>query len=285
MVATSMEKNDGDFLFRERDFERVCKMIYARAGISLKESKQQMVYSRLGRRLRALGVYEFTDYLDRLEGQPDSPEWEEFTNALTTNLTSFFRENHHFPVLADLLRTAATRGSVSLWCSASSTGEEPYSMAMTALETLGSQASKVRILATDLDTNVLQTAADGVYPMERLERLPEGYARRYFLKGKGENAGFARIREEVRNLVTFKQLNLLEGNWPVKGPLDALFCRNVMIYFDKPTQRRILERFHPLLRSDALLFMGHSESLHHTTDLFRLRGKTIYQPIEGGKHG
>jgi len=285
MVATSMDKNDGDFRFCEHDFERVRKMIYARAGISLKESKQQMVYSRLGRRLRVLGLYEFADYLDRLESQPDSPEWEEFTNALTTNLTSFFRENHHFPVLADLLRIAATRDSVTLWCSASSTGEEPYSMAMTALATLGSQAAKVHILATDLDTNVLQTAAEGMYPLERLKRLPEGYARRYFLKGKGANAGFARVRDEVRSLVTFKQLNLLGDNWPVKGPLDALFCRNVMIYFDKPTQRRILERFYPLLRSDALLFMGHSESLHHTTDLFRLRGKTIYQPIVSGKHG
>jgi chemotaxis protein methyltransferase CheR len=285
MAAAAAQLTGTDFLFTDRDFDRTCKLIYARAGISLKESKRQMVYSRLGRRLRVLGMDSFEDYLNQLESRDDTKEWEEFTNALTTNLTSFFREHHHFPMLADLMRSAVSRGTVTLWCCASSTGEEPYSMAMTAIETLGSQASKVRILATDLDTNVLHTAQTGVYPLERLERLPEGYARRYFLKGSGSRAGFARVRDEVRALVSFRQLNLLEPGWPVKGPLDGIFCRNVMIYFDKPTQRRILERFQPLLRSDALLFMGHSESLHHATDLFRLRGKTVYQPVGAGVHG
>lgn len=274
------ERNDGgDFEFTDSDFERICRLIHARAGISLKETKRQMVYSRVGRRLRHLGVQRFADYLDRLESKKDAAEWQQFTNALTTNLTSFFREQHHFPVLADLLRKGAGRGSMTVWCSAASTGEEPYSIAMTALDALGRQASKLRILATDLDTNVLQTATAGVYPLELLERLPDGYAKRFFLKGSGAQTGFARVRDEVRELVTFRQLNLLDPSWPVRGPLDAIFCRNVMIYFDRPTQRRILERFYPLLREDALLFMGHSESLHHATDMFKLRGKTVYQPL------
>lgn len=285
MVATGTQEAGGDFILTQRDFERVCKLIYARAGISLKESKRQLVYSRLGRRLRALGLERFSDYLDDLEGRDDPAEWEEFTNALTTNLTSFFREQHHFPILAELLRKAALRGNVTLWCSASSTGEEPYSMAMTALDALGRQASRVEIIATDLDTKVLQTAEAGVYPMDRLDKLPAGYAKKYFMRGTGGREGFARVRDEVRQMVTFRQLNLLHGSWPISGPFDAIFCRNVMIYFDKPTQRKILERFHPLLRSDGLLFMGHSESLHHATDLYRLRGKTVYQPIAGEKHG
>ncbi|MBI3529291.1 MAG: chemotaxis protein CheR [Betaproteobacteria bacterium] len=285
MGAAETAVTGGDFEFTDRDFEKVCKLIYARAGISLKETKRQMVYSRLGRRLRILGLARFGDYLDRLEARNDTAEWEEFTNALTTNLTAFFREQHHFPALAELLQRAAARASITLWCSASSTGEEPYSMAMTTLDTLGRQASKVRILATDVDTNVLDKAKAGIYPMERLERLPEGYAKRFFLKGAGAQDGYARVRPELREMITFRQINLLDEQWSIRGPLDGIFCRNVMIYFDKSTQRAILERFHPLLRPDALLFMGHSESLHHATDLFRLRGKTVYQPLPGRRHG
>ncbi len=275
----------GDFDMDDRDFARVCQLIYARAGIALNDTKRKMVYGRLGRRLRVLGLTHFGDYLDALEAKNDPLEWDEFTNALTTNLTSFFREQHHFPVLAALIRRAAARGSITLWCSASSTGEEPYSIAMTAIDALGKQASKVRILATDIDTKVLEAAQSGIYPMERLERLPPEFEKRFFLKGSGAQSGMARVRPEVRDMITFRQLNLLHDKWPVRGPLDALFCRNVMIYFDKPTQRRILERFHPLLRPDALLFMGHSESLHHVADLFQLNGKTVYQPIAGTGHG
>ena len=238
-----------------------------------------MVYNRIGRRLRALGMTTCSDYLAQLARYPDSDEWEHFTNALTTNLTAFFREYHHFSVLADLLRRAAAKGSVDLWCSASSSGEEPYSMAITALQALGAQAAKVHIVATDLDTNVLQAAAAGIYPLDRLERLPQGYAKRYFLKGIGRHAGFAKVRDEVRALVSFRQINLLDNEWPIRGPLDAIFCRNVMIYFDKPTQRRILQHFHPLLHAESLLFMGHSESLHNAADLFKLKGNTVYQPL------
>ncbi len=285
MRAEQARNEYGEFEMDNCDFARVCKLIYARAGIALNETKRKMVYGRLGRRLRELGMVRFGDYLDALETRNDPLEWDQFTNALTTNLTSFFREQHHFPVLSTLLKRAVVRGNVTLWCSASSTGEEPYSMAMTAMDALGMQASKVRILATDIDTKVLEAAQAGIYPMERLEQLPAGYQKRFFLKGSGTNAGNARVCQQVRDMITFRQLNLLHDKWPVRGPLDALFCRNVMIYFDKPTQRRILERFHPLLRPDALLFMGHSESLHQVADLFQLNGKTVYQPIAGNGHG
>ena len=158
-------------------------------------------------------------------------------------------------------------------------------MAMTMVEAFGSYSPPVRILATDLDTNVLATAQRGVYPLERLEKMQPERLKKFFLKGKGSHAGSASVRQELRDMITFRQLNLLDDSWSVHGPFDAIFCRNVMIYFDKPTQYKILKRFAPLLRSDGLLFVGHSESLHHATDIFKLRGKTVYQLARpGGEH-
>ncbi|MEI8030193.1 MAG: CheR family methyltransferase [Comamonadaceae bacterium] len=267
-----------EFIFTASDFERVRKMIFARAGISLSSSKHEMVYSRLGRRLRALGLTNFRDYLILLE-QGDAPEWEAFTNSLTTNLTAFFREEHHFPLLAELLLRHQGAGAISLWCSAASTGEEPYSMAMTAVETFGSFTPPVRILATDIDTNVLVKARQGVYSMERLEKMSQERVRRFFLRGTGQHGGQVRVRDELRALIDFRPLNLLDASWQVRGPFHAIFCRNVMIYFDKPTQYGILKKFVPLLRPDGLLFAGHSESFHHAADLFRPRGKTVYEQV------
>ena len=264
----------GEFDFGDPDFERVRKLIYQYAGISLSESKRQMVYSRLGRRLRALNLQRFDDYLDHLESG-DPSEKEAFVNALTTNLTAFFREPHHFPILAEHARKAGGR-PLTVWCSASSTGEEPYSIAITLLEALGS-SPPVRILATDVDTNVLDKAAQGVYPLDRVEKMPSEQVRRFFLRGTASRNGMVKVRPEVRELITFRQINLLATNWSLRGPLDAIFCRNVMIYFDKPTQYGILKRFAPLLHAQGLLFAGHSESLHHAADLFRLRGKTVYE--------
>lgn len=265
-----------EFRFSEADFERVRRLIYEHAGISLSPSKHEMVYSRLGRRLRVLGLSSFKDYLARLESG-DAAEWEAFTNSLTTNLTAFFREEHHFPVLADLLKRHRGSTQISLWCSASSTGEEPYSMAITAIETLGSQASRVKILATDIDTNVLAKARQGVYSMERVEKMPAERLKRFFLRGTGQHQGKARVRDELRAMITYRPLNLLDPGWPIRGPFHAIFCRNVMIYFDKQTQYGILRKFVPLLRPDGLLFTGHSESFHHAADLFRPRGKTVYE--------
>jgi chemotaxis protein methyltransferase CheR len=273
---SSSEHTTREYDFTGRDFEYVRKLIYERAGISLSASKQNMVYSRLVRRVRANGLSNFTDYLGLLENG-DAAEWEEFTNSLTTNLTAFFREAHHFPILAEHVQKRKSRQQIQLWCSAASTGEEPYSMAMTMVEAFGSYSPPVHILATDVDTKVLATAQQGVYSMERLEKMPQDKLRLFFLKGSGSHAGSARVRQELRDMITFRQLNLLDNAWPVRGPFDAIFCRNVMIYFDKPTQYRILQKFAPLLARDGLMFAGHSESFHHAADLFRLRGKTVYE--------
>lgn len=263
-----------EFHFTLQDFDRIRKLIYDRAGISLSAIKQDMVYSRLARRLRATGSHTFAEYLVRLE-HGDPAEMEAFTNSLTTNLTSFFREPHHFPILVEHVKKL--QRPVTLWCSASSTGEEPYSMAMTMVELFGSVTPPVHILATDLDTSVLQKAKEGVYAMERLEKMPEEKIQRFFLKGTGTQQGQALVRKELRDMVTFRQVNLLDERWPMRGPFDAIFCRNVMIYFDKPTQYKILSRFAPMLNPEGLMFAGHSESFLHAADLFRSLGKTVYE--------
>jgi len=275
-----------EFDFTRSDFERVRALIYQRAGISLADSKQEMVYSRLARRLRATGIQSFARYLDDLEGGRMASEWESFTNALTTNLTSFFREAHHFPLLEEQLlglRRPGGGAPITIWCSAASTGEEPYSIAMTACEAFDTLTPPVQVVATDIDTNVLATGANGVYPMERLEKLGPERLRRFFLKGKGANEGMGRVRPELRKLVEFRQLNLLADDWPLQGQFDAIFCRNVMIYFDKNTQRKILSRFVPLMKPHALLFAGHSENFLYVSDSLRLRGKTVYELDKVGR--
>ena len=264
-----------EFGFTSKDFERVRAMIYQRAGIALAASKQEMVYSRLARRLRATGSSSFINYLDALEGGHMKDEWESFTNALTTNLTSFFREAHHFPLLAEHVKKV--KQPITIWCSASSTGEEPYSIAMTLCEAFGSLTPPAHIIATDIDTNVLATAASGVYGIERLDKMSAERSKRFFWRGKGEQEGLVRVRPELRQMITYKQLNLLADGWPLSGQFDVIFCRNVMIYFDKATQRKILARFVPLMKPDALLFAGHSENFMYVSEALKLRGKTVYQ--------
>lgn len=287
MTLTRQNRSDSgkEFEFTARDFERVRGLIYKRAGIALAESKQEMVYSRLARRLRANGITSFVQYLDELEHGNNDQEWEAFTNALTTNLTSFFRESHHFPILAEHVKKlkAQGQGQIEVWCSASSTGEEPYSIAITLCEVFGTLTPPAQIIATDIDTNVLNTAANGVYPLDRVEKLEPERAKRFFLRGRGAQEGMVRVRPELRKMITFKQLNLLADNWPVSGQFDAIFCRNVMIYFDKPTQGKILSRFAPMMKPDGLLFAGHSENFLYVTDAFKLRGKTVYELDPQGK--
>ena len=276
-----LQKSDTvkEFDFKRADFERVRALIYSRAGISLADSKQEMVYSRLARRLRATGIQSFARYLDDLEAGRMTQEWESFTNALTTNLTSFFREAHHFPLLAEHVRALGARDGapLTIWCSASSTGEEPYSIAMTLCEAFNSATPPVQIIATDIDTNVLAVASEGMYGVERVEKMSEERLKRFFLRGKGRHEGMVRVRPELRKLVTFRQLNLLSESWPLNGQFDAIFCRNVMIYFDKETQRKILARFVPLMKPHALLFAGHSENFLYVSSSLRLRGKTVYE--------
>jgi len=285
-ASVTTRSSEREFVFTQLDFERVCRLIYEHAGISLSPSKQEMVYSRLARRLRACNLSRFSDYLALLEAD-DAPEWEAFINSLTTNLTAFFRESHHFPMLAEHVRRCwqARREPPRVWCCAASTGEEPYSIAMTLVDALGGH-TPAAVLATDVDTNVLAKGETGIYGSERVDKLSAEQLQRFFLKGSGAREGTVRVRDELRAMITFRRLNLLDPSWPLRGPFDAIFCRNVMIYFDKPTQRRILERFAPLLRDDGLLFAGHSESFFHTADLFRLRGKTVYEPVrQAGRSG
>jgi len=274
--ASAPEPEPREFQFSPKDFRRIRDLIYKRAGISLSDAKQDMVYSRLARRLRARGLRRFADYLALLQ-EGDEREWEAFTNALTTNLTSFFREAHHFPILAEHVQSLPRGRRVQIWCCASSTGEEAYSIAITMAETFGSLTPPASILATDIDTQVLAQAQEGIYPLDRAERLGPQRLKRFFLRGTGSQAGQARVRPDLRSLITFRRLNLLDPAWPVPAQLDAIFCRNVMIYFDRTTQAGILRRFARLLRPDGLLFVGHSESLFHVADVFKLRGKTVYE--------
>ena len=271
------------FAFDERDFQRVCRMIHARAGISLGPHKRDMVYSRLARRLRARGIERFDDYLDLVDRDQDGED-QHFVNALTTNLTSFFREAHHFPLLADQLRAMHRPGAPLLvWCCAASTGEEPWSLAITACEAFDSLAPPVRIVATDIDTTVLQTAARGVYPLERIEGIDLARRRRFFQRGSGANEGLCRVRPELRALVEFRPLNLLERDYGLKpGACAAVFCRNVMIYFDKPTQYQVLQKIAPLLGEDGRLYTGHSESFNHAGDLVAPCGHTVYRAVAAG---
>jgi chemotaxis protein methyltransferase CheR len=267
-----------EYEFTEGDFEQVRTLIYTIAGISLSTSKHDMVYSRLARRLREKNITRFADYLRIVEaGEP--AEREAFVNSLTTNLTSFYREAHHFPLLAEHLvkRWQATREPVTVWCCAASTGEEPYTIAMTAVEALGTGETPVRILATDVDTNVLAKADAGVYDLDRIEGIPLERTKKFFLRGDGKRAGYVKVVPQLRKLITYKQLNLLDAQWPIRGQFDVIMCRNVMIYFDKDTQRKILQKFVPRLKPDGLMFAGHSESFFHAADLFKLRGKTVYE--------
>jgi chemotaxis protein methyltransferase CheR len=265
-----------EIIFTDQDFIRIRELLRGWVGIALNDSKRQLVYNRLTKRIRQLGLHSFTHYLDRVE--QDLGEQEQFINALTTNLTSFFREPHHFPILARHLQQTRKGQSIHIWCAASSTGEEPYSIAMTVVEALGERdARRVQILASDLDTQVLDKARSGIYRLDQVAKLNPERLRRFFLRGNGRHHGMVRIKPALQALISFQQINLLDAHWPVEGPLDAIFCRNVMIYFDKPTQLGIIERFMPLLKADGLMFAGHSESFSHAGHLIRLSDKNVYR--------
>lgn len=267
--------SDREFDFSSADFSRIRELIYKHAGISIAETKVDMVYGRVARRLRAVGLTSFKAYLDELERNNDPEEWQLFTNALTTNLTSFFREQHHFVVLQQYL--SSIKGPIRIWCSAASTGEEPYSIAMTACETFGTMTPPVQIIATDIDTQVLETAKRGVYEKQRVESISEARLKKFFLRGSGSNKGLVRVTSELQDLISFGQLNLLAGPWPFKDAFDVIFCRNVLIYFDRPSQHQILDKFKPLMKREGLLFVGHSENFLYSSKAFKSFGKTVYQ--------
>ncbi|MFM2066692.1 MAG: hypothetical protein RLZZ584_1601 [Pseudomonadota bacterium] len=280
LIASTDDAQSREFSFDARDFARVRELIYHRAGISLHEHKQAMVYSRLSRRLRETGHRSFGSYLQALEqgrGESAEIEWQEFINCLTTNLTAFFREEHHFPLLTQALKELGGERAPRIWCNAASTGEEPYSIAMCVAETLG-ERSQARIVASDIDTNVLAKARRGVYDVQARGLTPERL-KRHFLRGTGANAGQMRVRPELHKLVEFRSFNLIGGQWSLGEPFDIVFCRNVMIYFDAATQRRVLQGIHGVMRPRGLLFVGHSENFTDSRDIFQLRGKTVYQKV------
>ena len=262
-------------LLGDREFELARKLIAEWAGIKLSPHKRYMVHNRLLRRVRERGLRGFPEYMDVVQAEP--AEREAFVNALTTNLTSFFREPHHF----ELLRVRAQhhregdRRPLRIWSSACSTGEEAWSIAMTLREA----GCPGEILATDIDTNVLETGDAGVYPAERTDALAPERLRAHFLKGTGENEGWVSIRPELRGMVKFRQLNLQAQPWPAMDLFDVIFCRNVAIYFDREAQKQILARFATLLRPHGLLAVGHAESFPATNRAFRACGRTAYEYV------
>ena len=283
-MNNAKEERQKEFHFSDKEFKFISDLVGERTGIVLSSAKRQMVYGRLSRRLRQLKLTKFSDYCDMLTSGHEE-ELIEFTNAITTNLTAFFRENHHFEhlkntVLPEVIRNNANTKRIRIWSAGCSSGEEPYSIAMCVREALPKSSGwDIKILATDLDSNMVQRGKDGVYTSERVEGLTPARMKRWVKKGKGENADKVRMSDELRELITFKELNLME-NWPIKGPFDFMFCRNVVIYFNKDTQRILFDRYADLLAPKAHLFIGHSESLNKVTERFALLGKTIYQKVK-----
>jgi chemotaxis protein methyltransferase CheR len=267
---------DGDFKF-------VCQFVYQRAGIVLAENKREMVYRRFTRIVRERKLDSFSDYCQLLRDQPKQEE-NYFINAVTTNLTSFFREQHHFDYLRDheipkLMEQNTADKRIRIWSSASSTGEEPYSLAMTFLEAMNTAIDQwdVKILATDIDCNVLETCKTGIYDSKKLGDLSDNFIKKYFHKGLGsDNQNKFKVDKKLTQLLTFKKLNLLH-DWPMKGPFDVIFCRNVIIYFDKPTQHELFARYYQMLKPGGLLMLGHSENLGDFQPYFENVGRTIFR--------
>jgi len=282
---SAKQKISDDYLSREfpmskDNFSLIQRIAYEFTGIKLSDHKKNMVYSRLARRLRSLSLPRFDPYCDLLM-LPNHPEHGEFINAITTNLTSFFRENHHFEflketALPDIIKRHQSDKRIRIWSAGCSVGEEPYSIAMVVKEKVNTSWD-VKLLATDLDTNVIAHGKAGIYESDRIESVSAERKKRWFSHSASGDS--VRVKPALQELITFKQLNLLEP-WPIKGPFDIIFCRNVVIYFDKETQKKLFDRYADLLADNGYLFIGHSESLHRVTDRFKLLGKTMYQKIK-----
>lgn len=272
-----------EFSFTDTHFSRIRKFVAEYTGIVLTDAKKDMVYGRLSKRIRAQFEGSFDAFCHAVD-EGDKAEQEYLINAITTNLTAFFRENHHFEFLQnklipELLRQKQQSRKIRLWSAGCSTGEEPYSLAMTLREAIPDiDGWDVKILATDLDANVVQHGQDGVYPRERISGLDESRQRRWFKLGKGENLGLVKVKPELQQMIHFKRLNLLH-DWPMKGPFDVIFCRNVVIYFDKQTQSELFERYANILTPGGYLFIGHSESLYKVSERFTALGHTVYRQL------
>ncbi|MFT4940533.1 MAG: chemotaxis protein methyltransferase CheR [Paraglaciecola sp.] len=272
----SQQEQVREFLFGQLDFDNVRKLLYKKTGIRLADSKDSMVYSRLARRLRNLKIASVAEYLKYLEA--NNSEEQAFINALTTNLTSFFREKQHFPALREYLEKHP--GKKRIWCAASSTGEEPYSIAMTVAETFSSFTAPIEIIASDIDSTVLEKAREGIYNQSSVADLSQSQLKKFFYRGTGKNVGKVRVVPEMRKMVNFKQINLTHSKWDIEPQVDVLFCRNVMIYFDKDTQIKILSQMIELMPEDGLYVAGHSETFASASHLVTPLGKTLYRPVK-----
>ncbi len=272
--------DDREFPMSDADFRFIQQIAKERTGIELGNHKREMIYSRIVRRIRVLKLQDFDSYCRYLEQNPDA-ELTNFINAITTNLTAFFREKHHFDYLLETAlpeikkRNQSTK-RIRIWSAGCSTGEEPYSLAMTLHRALGREKWDAKILATDLDTNVVAHGRRGVYAKERVEGLPDAVVREYFQPVQQGNSLAYEVHDEIKSYITFNHLNLL-GPWPMKNSFDIIFCRNVVIYFSKDTQRTLFDRYANVLKEDGYLFIGHSESLHGVSKRFDSLGKTMYR--------
>lgn len=272
----------GGPLLGDAEFQFLRDFVYRHCGIALSEQKRQLVQGRLLRRLRALGLNEFASYCELLRKDPDG-ELGELASVISTNVTAFFREMHHYDLLVEQLlprwlEEKKNGGRLRIWSAGCATGEEPYALAMVLAEALERTGSKVdaRILATDLSPQALEHARAGMYALDRMGGISDERRRRWFLRGEGRYEGYACVHPRLRELVAIQPLNLLH-DWPMKGPFDTIFCRNVVIYFDKPTKQRLFERYAGLLEQGGYLFLGHSESMHGLSDAFELVGRTVYR--------
>ncbi len=273
---------DREFVFTSADFKYLRTIVTDNTGIVVVDEKQDMFYSRLARRVRSLGLSSFKEYCDYIRDDRSGAETVGLVNAITTNLTSFFREKYHFEYLTEtvfpeLIGTNSSNRRLRIWSAGCSTGEEPYSIAVTVCESgLSTKGWDVRILATDVNSDVLAHAAEGVYSMERVDAVPERRLQRWFLKGKGNQLGRMRIKPEVGKLIDFAELNLI-SRWSLPEPVDIIFCRNVVIYFDQHAKKSLIDRMADSLKEGGYLFLGHSESLFRVSDRFELIGNTIYR--------
>jgi len=281
MASSTKTAEDREFSFSDKEFRFLAELANKRTGIVLAEHKKDMVYSRLVRRLRVLKLKSFAEYCDLVQGENGAEEIGNLVNAITTNLTSFFRESHHFEhlrtaVLAPLVAKSPSPKRLRIWSAGCSAGMEPYSVAMTIKPTLKDlKAWDAKILATDIDTNMLDKGIAGEYAIEQYENIPANYRGDVMQNKKADTI---HMSDELKNLIAFKPLNLLES-WPMKGPFDAVFCRNVVIYFDKPTQTKLFNRIADLIKPEGWLYIGHSENLFKVCDRFELVGRTIYRKV------
>ena len=270
----------------DEEFHQLRNFIHESTGIALSEHKRMLVCSRLAKRLRHYGLTRYTDYYKLLtQEDPEGHELLEMINAITTNKTEFFRERHHFQFLTEhvfpAIKQAASRGDsrrIRIWSAGTSTGEEAHSLAMITLESFPSGCGwDIKILATDIDTNVINHAKRGIYTSEQASRIDESLLHRYFLKGNGEFEGYVCARPELKALLRFRHLNLLEQPWPMRGPFDVILFRNVIIYFDKPTQHMLIACMAQMLKHGGYLMLGHSESIHGISEGFNCIGHSTYQ--------